>query len=134
LVESELVSGWLAEAEIDPSEGGRFDLLWDTNIGLPATRGTIAQIIPEQLVVVDLLELGRLAFTLREVDSGTRGTSTALTVSLWSQPQQMDLAAIAAPYLSDFDQLERLLHGHHRSQESATQYPAVPVHTPRRLS
>jgi uncharacterized protein YndB with AHSA1/START domain len=134
LVEPDLVAGWLAEAEIDPVAGGRFDLHWDAATSIGRTTGQIEKIEPEQLLVVDFAQIGRVSFSLQQTASGTRGTSTELTVALWSQPHQRPLAALAHRYLADFDQLERLLHGHYRSQHPPEQHPVFPVETPRRLS
>jgi uncharacterized protein YndB with AHSA1/START domain len=134
LMEPDLVSGWLAEAQIEPRVGGRFDLDWDPSTSIGRTSGRIDRLDTERLLVVDLAQLGRLSFSLQQIESGTRGTSTQLTVTLWSQPSQYPLAALAHRYLADFAQLDDLLHGHHRSQHPPEQHPAFPVETPRRLS
>ena len=113
LVDQELVSGWLAEARIDPVAGGRYDLAWQYSTDQPPTSGTIVEFREPTLLVVDTDNRGRLEFRLDELAGGSRGTVDAARGSR----SQLELDAAFAPrvkanWMISLDQLEELLRGH----------------------
>lgn len=112
LVDSDLVSGWLAEADIEPRVGGRFDLRW-THFRPPmATDGEIAELFQPQLLVVDTDNFGLTTFTLEEQDGGPRGRSTILTVTAHAIADPRFSGTISATWRLSLEQLAELLQGH----------------------
>ena len=111
LVDSDLVSGWLAEAEVDPRVGGRFDLSWHAPIGLGSTNGEIAELIEPQLLVVELERIGTVTFELGDLPQGTRGSGTRLSVTVDSDIEALLSDGLSATWLASLDQLELLLRG-----------------------
>jgi uncharacterized protein YndB with AHSA1/START domain len=112
LVDDALVSGWLAQASIDPRVGGRYDLEWMHPDPFPPTMGTIRELEAPARLVVETSTVGVLAFTLADVPGGTRGRSTALTLTVGTDVELAFSRSIRAYWLTDLDQLEELLRGH----------------------
>lgn len=115
LIDDALVSGWLAEASIEPRVGGRYDLEWMHPDPYPPTVGTIRELDAVTRLVVETSNVGVLAFDLDGVAGGTRGHSTILrlTVTLDIESSTSPLSPRAQAYwLADLDQLEALLRGH----------------------
>jgi uncharacterized protein YndB with AHSA1/START domain len=112
LVDDALVSGWLAQASIDPRVGGRYDLEWMRPDPFRPTLGTIRELDAPARLVVETSTVGLLAFTLADVPGGTRGRSTALTLSVGMDIEGAFSRPIRAYWLTDLDQLEELLRGH----------------------
>jgi len=111
LVDSDLVGGWLAEAEIEPRVGGRYDLTWHAPIGLGATNGEIADLMEPQLLVVELERIGTVTFGLSELPDGTNGLATRLSVIVDSLVETLLSDGLSATWLASLDQLEDLLRG-----------------------
>jgi uncharacterized protein YndB with AHSA1/START domain len=109
-VDADLVSGWLAPAEIEPRVGGRYDLAWSGSTPLPPTVGVIEQLDEPSLVVVDT-SIGRLEFRLDQFEGGTRATSTRLTVTITSEADAEFSSSSVAHWLTNLEQLESLLRG-----------------------
>lgn len=111
LIDSDLVGGWLAEAEIDPRIGGRYDLRWHSPIATGTTLGEIADLLEPELLVVELERLGTVTFALTAVEGGTRGESTrlAVTISGATEPRLAD--GVRAAWITSLEQLEELLRG-----------------------
>lgn len=115
LVDPDLVSGWLAEAEISPEVGGEYNLHWEHRAGQPATPGRITVMQPLERLDVDTADAGRIQFELAELPVGNRGTSTRLRVTLDDAVDIIDAGSAArlkADWLTNLDQLEDLLRGH----------------------
>lgn len=112
LTDDVLVSGWLAEAQIEPRQGGRYDLEWMHPDPFPATLGTIRDFDAPSRLTVETSNLGVLSFDLAHVDGGSRGSSTALTLTIGLDIESVFSRPLRAYWLTDLDQLERLLHGH----------------------
>lgn len=111
LVDADLVSGWLAEAEIVPEIGGDYVLRWVLAPGAPQTRGRV-QVLerPERLEVTAADQ--SLRFDLDELPGGNRGTSTRLRVTVRFELAPLAPARVKADWLTRLDQLRDLLYGH----------------------
>jgi uncharacterized protein YndB with AHSA1/START domain len=112
LVDEVLVEGWLAAAKIDARHGGSYWLNWQVGTTLAPTNGTITAFEPPSRLVIETDNIGDLDFTLVEIEGGTRGTSTGLTLLLRVDTDIRPLGNTAAYWQSNFDQLESLLRGH----------------------
>lgn len=112
LVDQDLVSGWLAEARIDPVSGGSFDLVWQYSTDQPPTSGTIAEFRELRLLVVDTDNRGRLEFRLDELPGGSRGTSTRLRLTVTVELDAAFAPRVKANWMISLDQFEELLRGH----------------------
>jgi uncharacterized protein YndB with AHSA1/START domain len=111
LVDSDLVGGWLAEAEIDPRIGGRYDLSWHSPIATGTTLGEIADLLEPELLVVELERVGTVTFSLSAVQAGSRGESTLLSVSISAETEPRLADGVSAAWLTSLEQLEELLRG-----------------------
>jgi uncharacterized protein YndB with AHSA1/START domain len=112
LVDEILVEGWLAAAKIEAHRGGSYLLNWQSGTTLAPTNGTIVEFDPPRRLVIETDNIGDLEFTLAELEGGTRGTSTALTLLLRVDTDIRLLGSTTAYWQSNFDQLEALLRGH----------------------
>jgi uncharacterized protein YndB with AHSA1/START domain len=112
LVDSDLISGWLAEADVEPRIGGRFDLDWSHLERGFRTEGEIVELIGLRTLVVDMSSFGRTTFTLDEVNGGPRGSSTLLTVDVHAIADPEFSGTVSATWRLSLEQLEHLLHGH----------------------
>ena len=112
LVDDELVSGWLAEASIDPVEGGRFDLVWLYSTDQPPTSGTIVRLVERSALAVDTDNRGRIEFTLKPLAGGARRGSTRLRLTVVLELDRAFAARVRANWMISLDQLEELLRGH----------------------
>ena len=125
LIDPDLVSGWLAQAEIEPIAGGVYNLVWSHRPAYADTFGRITLLQHPERLHVDTTNLGRVEFSLESVDGGFRETGTRLRVTIDPTAEGMDDAAaiahvgagqisidqIAADWMTNLDQLEELLHG-----------------------
>ncbi len=120
LLDPDLVSGWLAPAEIEPVAGGIYNLTWPHRPGYDATFGRITLLQHPERLHVDTTNLGRIAFALESVDGGFRETGTRLRVTVDFGTDGGDDIAPVAPvnvdqltldWMANLDQLEELLHG-----------------------
>ncbi len=112
LLDSDLVSGWLAEAVIDPVVGGEYNLRWVNRVGQPESLGRITALQPLERLHVDTTTVGLLRFELEEVPGGGRGTSTRLVLRVDVEVESAFAARVSADWLTNLDQLDDLLHGH----------------------
>jgi uncharacterized protein YndB with AHSA1/START domain len=112
LVDDELVSGWLAEASIDPVEGGSYDLVWLYSTDQPPTTGTITRCDEPRLLIVDTDNRGRIEFALDRIAGGTRGSLTRLRLTVALELDAAFAARVRADWMISLDQLEELLRGH----------------------
>lgn len=111
LVDADLVGGWLAEAEIEPRIGGRYDLRWFSPIATGTTLGEIADLVESEVLIVELEHVGTVAFALTPVDGGTRGAATRLVVSITGPTEPRLADGVSAAWLTSLEQLEELLRG-----------------------
>lgn len=111
LVDADLVSGWLAEAEIEPEAGGVYNLQWMLRPGRPVTPGRITELHPLELLQVETSE-GGLRFELTEIAGGNRGSSTRITLAVDTEVEPARRASAKADWLTALDQLHDLLFGH----------------------
>ena len=120
LIDPDLVSGWLAQAEIEPIAGGIYNLVWTHRPTYAETFGRIALLQHPERLHIDTTNLGRVEFSLESVDGGFRETSTRLRVTIDLGTDGMDDAVttarvgadqIMADWTTNLDQLEELLHG-----------------------
>ena len=111
MVDSDLVSGWLAEAEIDPRIGGRYDLRWHSPIATGVTLGEIADLLELELLVVELEHVGTVTFALEAMAGGARGESTLLRVSISGATEPRLADGVSAAWITSLEQLEELLRG-----------------------
>lgn len=112
LVDADLVSGWLAEATITPEVGGQYNLRWTHRVSQPATLGRVTVFQPLERLHIDTSDDVHLAFELRELAGGSRGTSTHLRVSVAGPTDAAEESRVKADWLTNLDQLEDLLRGH----------------------
>lgn len=112
LVDADLVSGWLAEADITPEVGGEYNLRWMHRLTQPASLGRITVLQPLVRLDVDTTNVGRLQFELEGVPGGTRGLGTRLRVAIFVEIEPAFAARVKADWLTNLDQLEDLLRGH----------------------
>lgn len=116
LIDSDLVSGWLAEAAITPEVGGQYNLRWTHRVGQPSTLGRITVLQPLERLHVDTSDSVLITFELRETQGGSRGSSTHLRVTVDGTavgPMRVaEALRVKADWLTNLDQLEDLLRGH----------------------
>lgn len=112
LVDDELVCGWLAEANIEPVEGGRYELAWLYSTEQPPTTGTILRYDSLRLLVVDTDNRGRIEFALDPIKGGSRGVSTRLRLTVALELDTAFASRVRANWLISLDQLEGVLRGH----------------------
>jgi uncharacterized protein YndB with AHSA1/START domain len=134
LVDPDLVSGWLAPAEIEPIAGGIYNLVWPHRPTYTDTFGRIALLQHPERLHVDTTNLGRIEFTLESVAGGFRDTGTRLRVSVSYGDDGVDDAVIAphvntdqirADWETNLDQLEELLHGRPTDWRTWSQRSAI---------
>lgn len=112
LIDADLVSGWLAEATITPEVGGEYNLRWVHRVAQPSSLGRIILLQPAERLEVDSSDSVLIAFELRELPVGSRGTSTRLRVSVAAPSDPAETTRVKADWLTNLDQLEDLLRGH----------------------
>jgi len=112
LVDEDLVSGWLAEAEVDPEPGGRYTLHWTHRDPQASTEGRIITMDAPSSLLIETREPSTIRFELVPLDGGSRGTSTRLRVSLEVFIDRAFESRLMADWLTNLDQLEDLLRGH----------------------
>lgn len=112
LVDADLVSGWLAEAVIEPEVGGRYDLHFTHRDGRPLSQGRIAILDPHERLRVDSSGGGGFEFELHELPGGGRGTSTRLRLAVQVGSEPSLAVGLKADWLTNLDQLHDLLFGH----------------------
>lgn len=112
LVDSDLVSGWLAEAHVDPRIGGCFDLDWRQFHPAVQTHGEIIDLVEPALLVIDTSNFGRTTVELADVAGGSRDRSTHLTVVVEALADQHFAGSFRATWVLSLEQLEQLLLGH----------------------
>lgn len=112
LVDPDLVSGWLAEADIDARIGGRYDLDWRHFDLVRATTGEIIELLAPHQLVVDTDNFGVTSLLLTELTTGSRGRSTQLTVVVDALADVQFTPMIAATWRLSLEQLHELLRGH----------------------
>jgi uncharacterized protein YndB with AHSA1/START domain len=111
LVDPELVSGWLAGAEIEPVIGGRYDLSW-LHSSDPLTAGIIDELHEPHALVIDTDNRGRIDFRLDDAPGGFRGSVTILRLTVTLELDAAFSARVRANWMIGLDQLEELLRGH----------------------
>ena len=82
LIDPDLVSGWLAPAEIEPIAGGIYNLVWPHRPTYADTFGRISLLQHPERLHIDTSNLGRIEFSLESVEGGFRDTGTRLSVTL----------------------------------------------------
>jgi len=112
LLDSDLVSGWLAEAVISPVVGGEYNLRWSSRVGQPESLGRITAMQRLDRLHVDTTTMGLIRFELDETPGGSRGTSTRLVVRVELDLEPVFAPRVTADWMTALDQLDELLHGH----------------------
>jgi len=112
LVDPDLVSGWLAEADIEARVGGRFDLEWRHFDPPRVTTGEIIDLDGPHRLIVDTDNFGVTTLQLTELATGSRGRSTRLAVVVDALAELPFTPMIAATWRLSLEQLDELLHGH----------------------
>ena len=112
LIDRDLVSGWLGEAEITPEIDGEYDLRAHPDDPARKTLGRIVALHHLERLDVETSDLGLMSFRLTELPGGSRGTSTRLQVFVEAEPEHEAAAPIEADWERRLDQLEALLRGH----------------------
>ena len=134
LIDPDLVSGWLAPAEIEPIAGGIYNLVWPHRPTYADTFGRIVLLQHPERLHIDTTNLGRIEFSLESVEGGFRDTGTRLQVTLDLGTDGMEGVAptasvgdeqIVADWMTNLDQLEELLHGRPTDWRTWSQQSAV---------
>lgn len=112
LLDEDLVAGWLGEAQIEGELGGRYDLTWLHLAGSAVTPGHITELVPLERLDLETRDAGSLGFTLEELEGGSRGTSTRLSLIVAADVEAAFLGRVKADWLVRLDQLNELLRGH----------------------
>lgn len=112
LVDDQLVSGWLADARIEPVDGGRYDLAWLYSTEQPPTLGAISCYEPLRRLVIGTDNRGRIEFFLDPIEGGSRGVSTRLRLTVAVELDTAFVARVRANWMISLDQLEEVLRGH----------------------
>ena len=112
LVDPVLVSGWLGEADIDATPGGRYRLDWLGSPHFPGTDGTIGAIVEPEHLTIASEPHGSFDFRLEELDGGSRGTSTRLQLIVTTRIDQPFAGRVRDTWLAALEQLAELLRGH----------------------
>ena len=113
LVDADLVSGWLAEAEIEPVVGGRYNLVWVHREGFEPTFGRITRLQHLERLSVDTSNTGRIELRLESNDGGFRETWTRVHVTVVDDVEDSQaIARLTADWTCNLEQLEELLRGH----------------------
>jgi uncharacterized protein YndB with AHSA1/START domain len=111
LVDPDLISGWLAEADVEARVGGSYNLNWIGSATLGPTEGVIVEFTEPETLLISTSNLGSLRFRLDELEGGTRGTSTRLTLTLTIEADERFSVSTNAHWLTNLEQLESLLRG-----------------------
>ncbi|HEV7951000.1 MAG TPA: SRPBCC domain-containing protein [Glaciihabitans sp.] len=111
LIDDDLVSGWLAEASIEPVVGGRYNLHWQGGFSLADTTGRITELIARQVLCIETSNIGLVTIELAETRGGTRGRMTTITLTLRDHTDPRFTASSIAHWNCNFDQLEELVLG-----------------------
>ncbi len=104
------ISGWLAEAKLDPFEGGQVELRWlntDEDGRSAVARGTVTRYDPPRLLGLDTDIHGRLQW---ELDPTPAGSRLVFTCEHDLSPDW--LAKVLAGWHVHLDFLEEALDGH----------------------
>jgi len=107
LVDADLVSGWLADAEIDARIGGRYDLVWHAPLGLGRTPGEIADLTQGERLVVELERLGVATFTVEQVAE----SHTRVRLHVDSPVERLLSGGLRATFVMALEHLDELLRG-----------------------
>ncbi len=112
LIEPDLLSGWLADADVEPQLDGCYDLVWLTSSSYPPTQGTITALDEPELLAVETDNRGTIRFQLESYPGGAFGTATRLVTTVQVAVDAAFLPRVKADWLSNLDQLDGLLRGH----------------------
>lgn len=109
LVDDVLVSGWWAEAAIDPVPNGRYAL---AGAGRATEIGRIERMDAPTRLVLSGIHPATIRFELTELPGGPRGTSTELVVTLAASFERAFALRWEALWSQRLARLDELLHGH----------------------
>lgn len=112
LIEPDLLSGWLAHADVEPQFEGCYDLVWLTSSSYPPTQGTITALDEPELLAIETDNRGTITFRLHSQEGGPFGTATRLVTTVQVTVDAVFLPRVKADWLSNLDQLDGLLRGH----------------------
>ncbi|TAL45284.1 MAG: hypothetical protein EPN91_02725 [Salinibacterium sp.] len=111
LIDPDLVSGWLGEAEITPEIDGEYDLRAHPEDPSRKTLGRIVALRHLERLDVETSDLGLINFRLTELPGGSRGTSTRVQLAVEVELED-GADTIDADWERRLDQLGALLRGH----------------------
>lgn len=111
LVDPILLSGWLADAIVEPHTGGTYDLVWLTSPSFPPTHGVINILETPRVLEIATDNRGVVRFELEEQMANSGRVSTTLTTSVSVAVDAAFLPRVCADWQSNLDQLDALLHG-----------------------
>ncbi len=112
LVDRDLLGGWLAEPTVEPVEGGDLVLRWSYPEPTPDTTVRVERLQPPRELRVSTDDRGDWRFVLDELDGGTRGTSTALVLTVEVEVPAKAVPGVQAWWEESLDNLENVLRGH----------------------
>jgi uncharacterized protein YndB with AHSA1/START domain len=111
LVDPVLVGGWLGDAQIDRTLGGRFDISWLDEQDRAASHGVIVELDQPNAVAISTDDGGEVRFVLSEFAGGSRGSSTALRLTVTLAIEPVFASGVRAAWEARLDRLDDLLHG-----------------------
>ena len=112
LIDPALLEGWLGAGSSDAEAGGTFVLDWlDPHHHGAAVAGEIVLLEPQSQLLIRAMEYS-LAMLIDELPSGTRGSSTRLTLSLRLPADRYSERERIAHWRAHLEALEDLLRGH----------------------
>lgn len=109
LTQPDQLIAWLAEAEVDLTQGGRMQLRWLNSHdygSYTVARGTVITVNPPRLVEYDTDMHGRLRWELAPAEGGCLLTFTCIASFSWEE-----LARCLAGWHIHLDHLEQALQG-----------------------
>ena len=112
LIDPVLLEGWLANATVEAEPGGLYRLDWIEPSGLVPFVGVIDRFDREHTLSATTADARSLRFDLDPEPGGTRGSASAVTVTVGGETDPRFTPAVVAHWESNLEQLEELLRGH----------------------
>jgi uncharacterized protein YndB with AHSA1/START domain len=115
LVDDVLVSGWLAEADIERVLGGTYVLRWTHREPRLQSTGRIIAMDEPNAIEIEFSDASApsgIRFDLVSIEGGSRGSSTRLSVRVGVIIDRAFEPRLTADWLTNLDQLEDVLRGH----------------------
>jgi uncharacterized protein YndB with AHSA1/START domain len=112
LVDPDLLTGWLGEVRMFPTESPRFHIHWHGVDSRQSTVGRVTAMEAPRRIRVETDNRGRIECMLRSIPGGLRETSTELELRVDSGIEPAFATRARDEWQTSLDRLEALLHGH----------------------